>query len=46
MMGFTALPAAQMHNIWDGIAPAAQDNEVSASLQAIFLCVFCGKNVN
>jgi len=46
MMGFTTLPAAQTHNIWDGIAPAAQDNEVSASLQAIFLCVFCGKNVN
>jgi hypothetical protein len=46
MVGFTALLAALTHNIWDGFAPAAQDNEVSASLQAIFLCVFCGKNVN
>jgi len=46
MVEFTALSAAQTHNIWDGIALAAQDNEVFASLQAIFLCVFCGKNVN
>jgi len=46
MMGFTALPAAQTHNIWDASAQAAQDNEVSASLQEIFLCVFCGENVN
>ncbi|MEE3086301.1 MAG: hypothetical protein VX342_00935, partial [Pseudomonadota bacterium] len=46
VVGFDGWSAAQIHNIWDWKPHAAQYNEVYRGLQAIFLCVFCGKYVN